>query len=296
MKKTFSQFWYGVICCFIAEASYGVNGYGAEHLYRAGFDTPTVLFFRFFLASCILALFLLFRREPIRTDRRDILVGISCGFLFCGSALPLYLSFKVMDTGLACTLLFVYPIFVVIMSALLFKERITWQILLTILVAGAGIGLLSGTGSGHISLRGFILVMLSAASYAVYMIVYQKWPPKMSQYKMTFFSTAFSAVGIVLYSLLAHNPIRMPSSPATWGWAVFLAIIPTVISVFFTVESIKYVGSTLTATLGALEPLTAIVLGVAFLGEPMTVASFFGSLLVLGAVIFAILQPNKAKG
>ena len=289
------NFWYGILCCVLAEASYGVNGFGASHLYEHGFAPTSVLFYRFSFAAAILLSMLLVRREKILARKRDTAVALGCGVLFAASAITLYSSFKAMDTGLACTLLFVYPLMVVGMMALFFHERVSWQILAAIAVAMCGVALLSlGGGHGAVSRRGFVLVMVSAATYAVYMVLYRTWPPAMSPFKMAFYSIASSGLCVLLFGLASGCPPQPLTAPSHWGWALFLAVVPTVISVFFTVEAIKYVGPTLTAILGALEPLTALVLGVAFLGEALTMRLAVGATLVLGAVIFVILRPVRS--
>lgn len=288
------KFWYGILCCVLAEASYGVNGFGASHLYEYGFSTTSVLFYRFLFAASMLLSLLLARREKLLASRRDTAVAFGCGVLFAASAITLYSSFNAMDTGLACTLLFVYPLMVVGMMALFFHERVSWQILAAIAVAMCGVALLS-LGGGHdtISRHGFVLVMISAATYAAYMVVYRTWPPAMSPFKMAFYSIGSSAVCVLLFGLVSGCPPQPLAAPAHWGWSLFLAVLPTVISVFFTVEAIKYVGPTLTAILGALEPLTALILGIAFLGEALSLRLAVGATLVLGAVIFVILRPVR---
>lgn len=303
MKKN-SAFWYGILSCILAEVSYGVNGWGAAHLRALGMETQSILLYRFSLAAAILAIVLVIRREPLRTCMRDLLVGASCGFMFMLSALTLYISFTYMDSGLACTLLFVYPIMVVIAMAVIFHERITLSTALSIAVAMAGVALLSlgsnaapgdGAQPKGVTLKGLVLTMISAATYAAYMIIYKRWPPKMSQYKMSFLSISFSALCLLAYSFIAGKHIQPISTLPILGYETFLAVVPTIISIFFTVEAIKYVGPTLTSILGALEPLTALFLGIAFLGEAFTPVLALGSALVLGAVIFVIIRPGQKQ-
>lgn len=301
VKKT--SFWYGILSCVLAEVSYGVNGWGASKLRSLGMETPSILLYRFSFAAAILAVILLIRREPVRTSLRDILVGGACGLVFMLSALTLYSSFTCMDSGLACTLLFIYPIMVVVAMAVFFRERITWPVMLSIAVAMGGVALLSlGTGDSGgtspaqgVSMKGLVMVMISAATYAAYLIIYKKWPPQMSQYKMSFFSVAFSALGLLVYLLLSRQGIQTVSSPAIFGYELFLAVVPTIISIFFTVEALKHIGPTLTSILGALEPLTALLLGILFLGEAFTPVLATGALLILSSVIFVIAVKGKNK-
>ncbi len=288
--KSKSHFWYGILCCALAEVSYGVNGFGASHLYEAGMVATSVLFYRFTFAAAILLAILALRGETWRTSRRDLAVGLGCGVLFAASALTLYMAFTVMDTGLVCTLLFVYPLMVVGMMAAFFHERLSWPTLAATGVAFCGVALLSMGGGGRVTAKGFALTMVSAATYACYLVAYRTWPPKMGPYKMAFLSISSSAGCILLFALASGHPPQPISSPAALGWEVFLAIVPTVISIFFTVEAVKHVGPTLTAILGALEPLTALVLGIACLGEALTPRLAVGAFLVLFAVIFVLVN------
>ena len=285
------NFAYGLICCILAEVSYGMNGFGASRLRSCGFETHSILFYRFLLASAILASIIVARGESLRTPLRQAIPAVICGLCFAGSALTLYLSFTMMDSGLACTLLFVYPFMVIAIMAAFFKERLSWRTLLPAFVALLGLVLLSG-GGGTATAKGVLFVMASALSYAGYMVIYEKWPANLGAFKMSLFTTVSCAAAVAAHALLTGIPLKMIDSPRAVGFALFLAVVPTVISIFFTVESLKHLGPTLTAILGALEPMTSIFMGVFFLGESFTMRLVVGSVLILSAVTFVAASPR----
>lgn len=285
---------YGLISCILAELSYGMNGFGASKLRGCGLETHSVLFYRFSLASLILVGILIATKQPLLTPLSQALPAIACGLCFAGSALTLYLSFTVMDSGLACTLLFAYPFMVIAIMSLFFKEKLTWRTLVPAFVALLGIIVLSGIG-GKATAKGVLLVMISALSYAGYMVIYEKWPANLGAFKMTLFTTVSCMVAISAHAYAVGVGIqRLPTTEA-FGYALFLAIVTSVISIFFTVESIKHLGPTLASILGALEPLTSIIVGVVLLGESFTMRSAIGTVLILAAVTFVAATANRKQ-
>ena len=291
------KFWYGILCCVLAEASYGVNGFGASHLYKYGFATTSVLFYRFSFAAIILLVLLFARREKLLASRRDTAVAFGCGILFAASAITLYSSFKAMDTGLACTLLFVYPLMVVGMMALFFHERVRWVTVCSIALSFVGVALLYwGDGTTTLPLLGVVLVLLSALSYALYIIVVNRSNLQMSSFKINFYVLIYCTLGMLVYSMLADEPLTMPHSFTGWFYVGWLAIVPAIMALVLMVYAAKLVGSTTTAILGALEPLTAVLIGIFVFGEQFTLTLALGILLILASVTLIVLKPSTSSG
>ena len=107
----------------IAAATYGMNPLFALPLYSDGMDADSVLFFRYLLAIPILGIMIKARGRSFRLNRKEILPLIVLGLLVAASSLTLFLSYNYMDAGIASTILFVYPIMVALIMALVFKEK-----------------------------------------------------------------------------------------------------------------------------------------------------------------------------
>lgn len=284
----------GTACAIGAAVCYGTNPLGALNLYAEGMNTPSVLFYRFGLAWLIIAAVMLFRRESLRVDRREFLTLSALGLLFIGSSLTLYLSFRLMPAGVASTILFTYPVMTAAIMALFFREKITLSTVSSIALAMAGVLLLYwGDGTGALHLGGVILVLVSALTYALYIIVVDKSPLQMSSFKINFYVLLYCAVGMALFALLSGQPLMLPPTPTAWLWVSWLAIVPAIMALVMMVYAAKYIGSTPTAILGALEPTTAVLIGVLVFAEPFTLRLLLGILLVLASVSIVVLAKSR---
>ncbi len=280
----------GSICGILAAISYGTNPLGALNLYADGMNANSVIFYRYGLATAILAVIMLVQKKSFTVTRKEFAVLSILGVLMALSSLTLYCSFNFMDAGIASTLLFVYPVMVAVMMAIFFKERVTPVTAISILLALFGISLLYKGGDGvTLSAVGVVLVMVSSLTYAVYIIIVNKSQLLMSSVKLTFYVLLTGTVMIYVYSLFGPNAQLMPlNSPMMWVYALVLAIFPTVVSLILMVIAVHNVGSTPTAVMGALEPITAVCIGIFVFGEAFTFRLAIGILLILSAVILIV--------
>lgn len=283
----------GYILAAIAAATYGMNPLFALPLYQAGMDPDSVLFFRYLFAIPILGIMLKARGRSFRLQRKEIIPLIVTGLLVALSSLTLFQSYNYMDAGIASTLLFVYPILVALIMAIGFKEKMTLQTILCIVMALGGIALLYEGGDGTtLSLTGTMLVMASALSYAIYIVAVNKSVLKnVATLKVTFYVLLFG-LSLFLVRVDFGQSLYIVDKWYLWGNLVALAIFPTAISFLCTTSAIGYIGSTPTAILGALEPVTAVFFGVTIFGEILTPRLVFGILLIILAVSLIVAGSN----
>ena len=277
----------GSIYGIVAAVSYGTNPLGALYLYADGLNVDSVLLYRYGLAAAILAVLMKTRHTAFGISGRELGIIGGLGVLFAISSITLFSSFQYMEAGIASTLLFVYPIMVAVIMAIFFHERITLPAALSITLALSGIALLY-RGEGGVTLNpvGVLLVMLSALSYALYIVIVNRSGIAMSSIKLSFYVLLFCIATIVVHSFFAPEYRLQPlTTPRMWFFASILALFPTVISLVTMTLAVHAIGSTPTAVLGALEPVTAVVIGVALFGEPFTVRLAAGIFLILSAVI-----------
>lgn len=273
---------------------YGANPLGALPLYAEGINTCSVLFYRYAIAVAVLAAVMAVRRKPLAVSRRDLAIMALLGVLFAASSLSLFMSFLFMGAGVASTLLFVYPVMVAVMMAVFFKERVTRSTVLAIALALTGVALLyKGDGGKPLSGAGVSLVMVSSLTYALYIIIVNKSPLRMSSVKMTMYVLTFAvAVAVAMSFTDPANHLQLLHTPRQWGLALLLAVVPTVLSLLLMVIAVHDVGSTPTAIMGALEPVTAVVISVALFGELVTARLVIGIVLILAAVLLTVVGKN----
>ena len=280
----------GYILGAVAAATYGMNPLFALPLYKAGMNPDSVLFFRYLFAIPVLGMMIVARGRSFKLKRKEVLPLIIMGLLVALSSLALFQSYNYMDVGIASTLLFVYPILVALIMWGAFKEKLT---LPTVLLALGGIGLLYKSGDGStLSLTGIILVMVSALSYAIYIVgVNQSTLKNLATLPLTFYVLLFG-LGLFLVRVDFGQSLHVADTWYLWGNLVALAIFPTAVSFLCTTQAIQYIGSTPTAILGALEPLTAVFFGVVVFGESLTLRLSCGMLMIILAVTLIIAGGN----
>lgn len=279
----------GYLLGAIAAATYGMNPLFALPLYKDGLSPDAVLFFRYLFAIPILAIMIRARGRSFAIERRDILPLVLFGILFALSSLTLFRSYTYMDAGIASTLLFVYPIMVALIMFVFFREKLSLQTLLCIVMALGGIALLfKGDDGNTLSVTGTLLVMVSALSYAIYIVGINNCRLRtMATIKVSFYVLLFGWILIAICSL-ASGGFHFPSKWFMWLYLLMLGLLPTAISLLCTTSAIKLIGATSTAILGALEPVTALIFGVTIFHEVITPRDMVGIILIIAAVTIVV--------
>ena len=288
----------GTVCGIAAAVFYGTNPLGAMNLYADGISTNSTLFYRFGLAVVMLGVMMAVQRKSFALTRRELVTLAILGVFMSTSSTTLYFSFNFMDVGIASTLLFVYPVMVAVIMATIFHEKVTAATVVAILLSLAGIALLNQTGNGtSLSLWGVTLVMLSSLTYAIYIVVVNKSSLRMSSVKLTFYVLLFGLFTIYGYTLAMGETVQLLVTPKQWMYAAQLALMPTVLSLVLMVIAVHDIGSTPTAIMGAIEPITAVAIGVLVFGENFTPRLALGIVLILTAVLLIIggkeMSPHK---
>ena len=292
---TSNKKFFGTICGILAAVFYGTNPLGALKLYEQGMNTNSVLFSRFSMAWIIISIILIIRKENLRVTKREFSTLTALGLLFTASSMTLYFSFKYIAAGVASTLLFTYPIMTAVIMSLVFKEKAGFKTVIAIILSLVGVLLLYWSDAGGtLDTFGVILVLVSALTYAIYIIVVNRCPLEMSSFKINFYVVLYCAIGMAVFAWLTGQPLRLPHNAVSWFYASWLAVVPATLSLVLMVYASKYVGATPTAILGALEPLTAVLIGIFVFDEPFGFRLAIGIVLILSAVIITAWQPKKS--
>lgn len=287
----------GVLYACLSACSYGTNPIFAKFLYQDGINTNSVLFYRFAFGTLLLGLLMLAERRTFSLTRREAAILLALGVIFAISSITYFLSFYYMPAGVAATLVFSYPVFVALLMAIFYHERLKWPSLMAIALTIGGMVLLNRNDDGQpIALTGILLILGSALSYAFYIIIVNKSKIALSSVKLTFFAMISCLMTIIVYAMLTPaEPLQLLHGESEWTYAFMLGLLPTVVSLVFMAMAIRCIGSTPTAIMGALEPVTAILLGVLFLSEALSVRSYFGIALILVAVTLIILDDRLRR-
>ena len=286
----------GYVAGIAAGVSYGTNPLFGKALMESGVPIMVMLFFRYGIAAILLALWMLCRKEPFRASRRELGLLVLLGLFFAGSSITLFCSYEFIPSGLATTLIYLYPVFVALIMVFL-RIYPSWQTWLSIIATFGGILLLSApSGNVQIRLPGVLLAIGSALCYSFYLVIVNrsKRIRKVSEHTLTLYSLVTGAILFaVIRTVQGGGMLEGVDSAADWGNLIGLAVVPTMISMLTLAMSSRYIGPTKTAVLGVFEPLTAILIGTLMFGETLTAKMATGIAICVAAVVFMILKPGK---
>jgi putative membrane protein len=300
-KKLSSQ---GLILGLTAAVCYGFIPLFTKELQHPSeglaLSSATILFYRFGIASIVIAGIMLFQRISFRITFPEFLRLTLLAFLSDGAALFLIAGYSYMPSGVATTLHFMYPVFTALTMMLFFQEPRRMSTVLAITMAVAGLFVLSWTGQGEVALLGVVLEIISALCFALYLIrVNRSKISNMPPTKLTFYVMMLGALIFAATIIYERSEIEMATHfavlPSTRGWLnlIALSLVCTVITNLALVHAIKMIGPTITAVLGVLEPVTAILLGIIFMGESLTSPIVLGIMLIISAVLIIVLRKHK---
>ncbi len=287
----------GLVCGVVAGISYGTNPLFAKPLLLSGVPVLVMLLFRYGISAALLGLWMALSKEKFSVRKREIGLLMLLGVLFGGSSLFLFASYAFIPSGLATTLVYLYPVFVALIMVLL-RFYPSWQTWLSIVATFGGIILLSSPSQGaEIRPAGIILAVMSALSYAFYLVIVNrsKRIKHVSEHTLTLYALVTGAILFAVIRCFQGGSLTEGiDSAADWGNLLGLAVVPTMISMLTLAVSSRFIGPTKTSVLGVFEPLTAILIGTFMFGEPMTWKMGVGIAVCVGAVIFMIVKPGTS--
>ncbi|MGY0041111.1 DMT family transporter [Pedobacter sp. NJ-S-72] len=275
----------------ISSATFGLIPLFALPLMHQGFAHDSLLCYRFGCASFLIAMFMLFKKESFKIAKKEIIPLALLGTLYGLSAQYLFLSYDYLSVSTASTILFVYPVFVAILMTVFFKEKVNMITMAAILLAIFGVSLLyKGENGMTVNLIGLVAILFAALCYAIYIVAVNKSRIQlMSGYKLTFYVMGFTAVFFLIKAQATVGLQPLPNTKAVVD-LVLLALPATAISCVAMIFAVQYVGSTVTAILGALEPVVAVAVGIFAFKEAITLNLILGILMILIAVLMIILS------
>ena len=293
MEKRNTIRW-GYLAGIVSGITYGMNPLFGVPVINKGLDVNSLLFYRYGVASLLMLAFMLVARKQIRITWKQLGLMAILGILFTGCSLTLFEAYKYIPSGIATSILYVYPIMVALMM-MIFGQFPSWKTWLSIFAGVAGAVLLSlKGGGGFIDWRGIALVVASGLCYTLFIVIVNQSKHVKAIPNLTLTFYCFLIGSVMLFALSGFG-LRLHPVPDAVSWlnVLGLAVLPTAIATITLAASSKAVGATKTSILGILEPLTAIVIGTLVFHEAFTFNVAIGVVLILFAILFMILTEKK---
>lgn len=275
----------------ITGITYGLNPLFAVPLMNNGASIESILFFRYTFAVVLLAAFLILTRQSFRITARQAGVLLALGLLYTSSSIFLFEAYNYIASGLATTLIFLYPVLVAIIMVFL-RVVPSWPVWLSIAATFGGVIIMTqGSGGDSLNPIGVALSLGSALVYALFIVIINrsKAIAQISNTLLTFYSLTVGA--IVFLGKISFSEVPISAGITTGGdWLNLagLALLPTIVSTATLAIATRNIGATKASVLGVFEPITAILIGTLMFGEPLTTNILLGIGIAIVAVTFMI--------
>ena len=257
------------------------------------FSVDTALFYRFLIAAILILGYLVFyQKESVKINLKEGFVLSVLGLFYALSAEFLFIAYDFLSPGIASTIFFIYPIIVALILGIFFKEKITLATTISLVIVVVGVGILSIKDNFEINYIGLFVSLLGALMYALYMIIVNKTKIKASGVKVSFYSMVFASLFFLVKTLVLGNSVVIPSLEIGTHLALF-SLITTALSVVSLVYAIKYIGSTPTAIMGAVEPVVAVMISVGLFDETLTFSLIAGVIIIISGVLIDVVFNKK---
>lgn len=280
----------------ITGITYGLNPLFGIPLMNDGASIDSILFFRYGFSVVLLAAFLILSRQSFKVTPKQLGILLILGLLYTSSSICLFESYKYIASGLATTLIFLYPVFVAIIMVVL-RVYPTWQVWLAIIATFVGVLILAQSDDTQtIDPIGILLALGSGLSYAIFIVIVNssRIIRPISSSMLTFYSLSVGMVIFYINTLLSPNDLTTGiNGSSAWLCLVGLAILPTIISTATLALSTRKIGATKASVLGVFEPITAIMVGTIAFNEPITTNIIVGISIAIAAIIFMIIASKK---
>ena len=280
----------------ITGITYGLNPLFAKPLMNAGASTEAILLFRYGIAVILLGAYLLLKKENFRITLKQAGVLFSLGLLYTASSTFLFEAYKYIASGLATTLVFLFPAMVAIIMVFL-KVVPSWPVWLSIAATFAGVMIMTGgAGTETVNPVGVWFSIASAFVYALFIVIINrsKVISSIPNTLLTFYALltgTFFFIGRCLFS--GADLTAGIDGGMAWCNLIGLAVLPTIVSTASLAVATRNIGATKASVLGVFEPITAILVGTVVFGEALTPNIIAGILISIVAVTFMIMLTKR---
>ena len=251
-----------------------------------GATSLTIAFFRVFYVTIVLFFILKIKKIDLHLEKRDWLSVILTSVF--GSGLTIIIlneSYNYVDTGIATSLHFLYPLFVAILCCFFYGEKIKKKQILSLSFALIGIICFMSKGNG--SLFGYFLAIASGLTYAFYLVKMDKTGlVKMNVLKLSFYLALFTTIEIFTINLYMQEVV-FKMDALSYGLLLVLALSSSFLATVLLQKGVLLLGSTRASFICLLEPVTSMIVGILWLNEALTFNKGLGSLaIIISLIIF----------
>ena len=278
-----------VAAIVVGASFWGVIGVFSRQLNDRGLDSIQVTEVRCIVTAIALAVILLFYdKKLLKIDPKDIWMFIGTGVIGIISFNVLYFeAAKIVSLSMTSVLLYTAPFFVVIMSMFIFKEKLTGQKGISLVLAFAGCLLISnliGSSDGFNG-KGFLLGLGSGIGYALYTVFSKIALRKYHPFTLTFYTFLVAGIALIPFSDLPHMADVAVNVDGALMWMLALGLLITTLPYFLYNFGLNGLDAGVASVIAFIEPMVATIAGFLIYNEEPTVFNYLGIISILAAVV-----------
>lgn len=274
----------GYIYTALSAIIFGLMPLLTKIIIARGATSLTIPFFRVFYVTIVLFFVLKIKKIDFHLEKRDLL-SVMLTSIF-GSGLIIIIlneSYNYVDTGIATSLHFLYPLFVAILCCFFYREKIKKKQIISLSFALVGIICFMSKGNG--SLFGYLLAIASGLTYAFYLVKMDKTGlVKMNALKLSFYLALFTTIEIFTMNLFMQDVV-FKMDALSYGLLLVLALSSSFLATVLLQKGVLLLGSTRASFICLLEPVTSMIVGILWLNEALTLNKGLGGLVIIISLI-----------
>ena len=296
----------GSLFVILAGAIWGCTGLFVRYFASIGLDSSQVVVFKITIPAVIFFLYcLIFNRKALRIKLKDIWVFLLCGLAALDIfSLCYFYTIEQTSLSVAAVLLYLSPAIVMLISAIIFKEKITKKKLIACVMAILGCFFVSGVIGTSVAIPplAFLTGIIAAVGYGFFTIFGEIGIRKgYSPLTISTYTTIFAIIGVPIFL----KPAKMAAAAETAGIGTFIimaiidALVSEVIPCILYTKGLEHVSPAKASIMASVEPVCATLLGIFVLGESIDVFGILGIVFVVGAIVLLnakkIAKRNKKR-
>lgn len=287
----------GVIYAMLSSVAFGMSPIWTKDACNRGTNSITMLLSRVSITAIILFIYFLVKKVDFKINKKQF---ISLAFVsiigYASTTICLFLSYNHISVGLATTMHFVYPAVVTILMCLIYKEKIHFGKILSILLSMAGIYCLIYTKNMNVSFKGAFLAIISGVFYSIYIVGIDKGGIKeLDVLVSTFYVTLITSICVFMFGQCSVG-IKIVYDYRVFIDAMGGAVLSTLLALVAFVKGIKIIGSSNASILSTFEPIVSVIMGIMVLNEKVNLSIVIGTILIIiSVIVLTVSEKVKQK-
>lgn len=283
----------GIIYVIIGSLLFGITPLGNNYMIKDNMAPECLIMYQSVIMAFFSLIFAKLNKANLKISIKNIILLMLIGAFGIGfTDLFLDLGYVYMPVSYVMIIHFLYPTIVLLISVIIFKEKLNKYLIISMILCILGVILISNP-KGEITLLGIIFAFLSALVYGLYLLLNDHTKVGKIDLFIKLFYGSIATFFIYLIVTLYQNSLIIPLGIKSNVILFFISGIATLFGFYFITKGIKYIGATKTAFINMLEPIIAVFGGILVFKDSLTIYAIIGCVFILLSILFVTINSKK---